>query len=356
MESSPVHPLIDTPDALVALLPSLASQGRIALDTEADSLHSYFEKLCLIQLSTPGQDVLIDPLAEMSLQPLFDVFAGKQLVLHGADYDLRLLRRAGYERPTSLFDTMIAARLCGHQEFSLAALILRHFGIQLVKGSQKANWGRRPLSPQMSEYAVNDTRFLLQLADILGAELVQLGRWTWFEQSCEKAIAAAAIVKERDPDSLWRLTGYNDLSLRGQAVLRALWHWRDAEAQGVDRPSFHVLHNEQLLDAADRLDRGQTVRVPHLRGSRLRRFEEAGAQALQLPEAEWPKIVRKPRLRATAEQETRLRELRQKRDAAATAHQLDPSLLAPKATLERMVYTPSEPHGLMPWQKELMGL
>lgn len=348
--------MIDTDEALAALLPALAPLDRIALDTEADSLHCYFEKLCLIQLSIPGHDYLIDPLSGQSLLPLFETFQGKCLVLHGADYDLRLLRRSGFDRPTELFDTMVAARLCGLTEFSLAALISRHFGVQLVKGSQKADWGRRPLSPQMTEYAVNDTRYLFALADHLGAQLRSLGRWEWFAQSCEKAIASASFVKDRDPDSLWRIAGSTDLTERGQAILRALWHWRDQEAQQVDRPSFHILHNQQLIEASERFERGEQVTIRHLRGSRLRRFEEAGARARQLPEEEWPKTIRRPRLRSTPEQDARFRDLKKKRDVAAGELRLDPSLIAPKAILERLAAAPEEADGLMPWQRQVMGL
>ncbi len=351
--------MIATAESLAEILPLLAAQDRIAIDTEADSLHSYFEKLCLIQISVPDRDLLVDPLAGFSLEPLFDVFEGKQLVFHGADYDLRLMRRVGYTRPARLFDTMIAARLCGVMEFSLAALISRYFGIQLTKASQKADWGRRPLSPQMTEYAMNDTRFLLRLVDIFTAELHRLGRWEWFEQSCERAIASAMVTKERDPENAWRITGSTDLVGRATAVLRALWQWREEEAKTVDRPTFHIMHSEQLVNAAVCFDKGERVNTEHLRGSRLRRFLDAGEAGLALPEGEWPKeIPRRPRLpRPSPAQEARFRALRDKRDAAATSLQVDPALIAPKSALERLAYNPEEGIGqLMPWQREMLGV
>ena len=270
-----MNPLIDTAESLAAALPLLAPCARIPIDTEADSLHCYFEKLCLIQISVPGHDLLIDPLANLSLEPLFAAFEGKELIIHGADYDLRLLRRVGYAGPTSVFDTMIAARLCGIPEFSLAALIKKYFGVELVKGSQKANWARRPLPPLMLDYAVKDTYYLAEIATNLENELIRLGRLEWFHQACEKAIVASTIIKERDPDELWRITGSKDLRDRGSAILRALWFWRDAEAQAVDHPSFHLLHSEQLIDAAARFDREQEVDLPQLHGARRRRFFEA---------------------------------------------------------------------------------
>ncbi len=353
-----MHPLIATAESLAEILPHLAAQERIAIDTEADSLHSYFEKLCLIQISIPGHDLLIDPLAGFSLEPLFETFAGKELILHGADYDLRLLRRVGFAGPSRIFDTMIAARLCSVAEFSLAALISKNFDLQLAKASQKADWARRPLTPQMLEYAVNDTRFLFQLSDIFKAELCQLGRWDWFEQSCERAIISSTVIKERDPEQLWRITGSTDLSGRASAVLRSLWHWRDQEAQSVDRPAFHILHNEQMLNAAQRFADGQDVDIQHLRGSRRQRFYQAGEGALALSEDEWPQdLPRRPRMRASAEQEARFRALKTKRDTAAAALHLDPALIAPKSVLESLAFTPEEAVSrLMPWQRTALEL
>jgi len=115
------------------LLPQLESVGRVALDTEADSLHCYKEKLCLLQISIPERDAIVDPLANVDLAPLRDALAGKEIVLHGADYDLRLLRRNLNFVPERIFDTVIAARLIGIREFSLAALVQRYFGIELAK-------------------------------------------------------------------------------------------------------------------------------------------------------------------------------------------------------------------------------
>jgi ribonuclease D len=353
----PAVPFLDTSEALDRFLPLVTSQGRIAIDTEADSLHCYFEKLCLIQVSVPGHDFLIDPLAGFSLVPFFDALAGRELIIHGADYDLRLLRRVGFGGPSRVFDTMIGARLCGIPEFSLAALISKYFNVQLAKGSQKANWARRPLPAQMIDYAVKDTHYLFEIAAIVETKLRELGRWEWFEQSCERAIVASTVTKERDPDQLWRITGSKDLRGRASALLRALWLWRDAEAQVADRPAFHILHNEQLVEAAARLDRGEDVNFPQLKGGRRARFLSAAQQALALLESDWPKIIRTPRPRTTREQEARFRDLKQKRDALATTLGLDPALIAPKSTLEGLAADPAEAAAkMMPWQRALLGV
>jgi ribonuclease D len=291
------------------------------------------------------------------LEPLFAALVGKEIIFHGADYDLRLMRRVGYAGPTRIFDTMIGARLCGFTEFSLAALINRYFNVQVTKASQKANWARRPLSTQMADYAVNDTRYLHRIAEIIEAELCRLERWDWFEQSCERAIAASAINKERDPDQAWRITGSHELRGRASAVLRALWQWREDEAAHVDKPTFHILHNEQLINAAARFDQAQQVNFDHLQGARRRRFLEAVEKALALPESEWPQIIRKPRPRPHKDDEARFHVLKKKRDGAAADLKLDPSLIAPKSMLENLASNFEETASkMMPWQRAMLDV
>ncbi len=349
--------MIETIEALAGPLALFEGQNRIAVDTEADSLHCYFEKLCPIQISVAGVDFLVDPLAGFSLESLFAAWQDKELIFHGADYDLRLLRRVGYAGPSRIFDTMIAARLSGRTEFSLAALIEKHFGLKLAKASQKANWATRPLPPQMLDYAVKDTHFLHQLADIFTAELNELGRWEWFQQCCERAIRVTEVSKERDLDEVWRIPGSGLLRGRTAAILRELWRWRDEEARAADRPAFHVLHNEQLIFAANRADQGAPVEFHHLRGSRLRRFSEAVDRALAMPAADYPVFVRTVRPRASKEEEAQVRVLKQKRDSVAAELNLDPSLIAPKATLERIVANAEDGLGkLLPWQRSLLGV
>ena len=354
---TPPFQMISSAEELEEAVQSFGPHSRIALDTEADSLHCYFDKLCLIQITVPETNLLIDPLAGFSLDPLFKALEGKTVIIHSADYDLRLLRRCGYAGPTVLFDTMIAARLCGATEFGLAALLHQYFGVTLAKASQKANWARRPLPAEMLAYAVNDTLNLLTLAEIQEARLRELGRWEWFEQMCEKAIRSTAVIRERDPDTLWRISGYADLSPRGSAILRALWNWRDQEAQSVDKPAFHILNNDLLLSFSAAFDKGHPPDTRHLRGSRLSRMQDTVEQALALSESDYPKIIRKPRLRTTQDQEAKFKELRKKRDAVAQELSLDPTLIAPKATLEQLSRDDAQAHeSLMPWQRDCLGL
>src|SRR5438874_13301425 len=217
--SSLADGVLSTPEQIGELISHIDRQDRVAVDTEADSLHCYREKLCLLQVSLPEGDFLVDPLAGNDLSPLANTLARKEIVLHGADYDLRLLRRALNFQPAHLFDTVIAARLLGVRGFSYAALVEEYFSIQLAKGSQKANWALRPLSPKMEEYARNDTHYLLPLAEKLEIQLIECGRFGWFQQSCERAIVSAAIDRERDAEEAWRVRGSGLIRGREAAIL-----------------------------------------------------------------------------------------------------------------------------------------
>ena len=159
--------VIDSDLKLTELLGRLDSTPWIALDTEADSLHAYPEKICLLQVSTPAGDELIDPLARISLNPLLQAFGQHELIMHGSDYDLRLLRKHHDFVPRAIFDTMLASRLLGHTQFGLTNLVAQYLGVVLEKGSQKADWAQRPLTERMETYARNDTHYLKPLADRL---------------------------------------------------------------------------------------------------------------------------------------------------------------------------------------------
>src|SRR6201982_426357 len=232
------HDVIASEQQLADLIRQIQAADRVALDTEADSLHSYREKICLLQMSVPAaatasrdDDFIVDPLSNLDLEPLRHALEPREIVLHAADYDLRMLRRGLNFTAKRIFDTVIAARLLGIREFSLGALVKRYFGVELHKHSQKANWALRPLPPRMLKYAMDDVHYLLPLAAKLEEELERIHRCDWFRQSCERAIELAASERERVQDDLWRIGGAGALDPHTGAVLRALWQWREAEAE-----------------------------------------------------------------------------------------------------------------------------
>src|ERR1700682_1234380 len=334
----------------------LEPHGRIAVDTEADSLHCYREKLCLMQISVPGHDYIVDPLADVDLAPLRAALEPKEIILHGADYDLRLLRRALNFKSRRIFDTVIAARLRVIREFSLAAMLKSYFEVELAKGSQKANWAKRPLPDRMVEYAIKDTHYLLPLAEKLEDELREAGRLEWFRQSCERAVEQAAVDRARDVDEAWRISGAGNLPPRTGAVVRELWKWREKEAEAVDRPAFHILQNHELLRAAEEFAAGKTPDYRHFSPRRRSHFRHAAEKALKLPEEEWPVKRRRFGTRPTAEIVRRVDELKDRRDRAASELKMEPTVLAPRNALEAIASDATRAETiLVPWQRRLLG-
>jgi ribonuclease D len=366
--SSLSEELITTPAQLEGLLAQIGPVDRVAVDTEADSLHSYREKLCLLQISVPAgvtdpgrseavQDYIVDPLADVDLAPLRRALEPREIVLHSADYDLRMLRRGLNFVAHRIFDTMIAARLLGIREFSLVALLKRYFGLELPKGSQKANWAQRPLPARMAEYAINDVHYLLPLAERLEAELGRYGRRDWLQQSCQRAIEQAAVARVRTQDELWRIRGAGSLHGRAAAVLRALWQWREREAEMADRPPFHILHNEDLVSAAVGFASGTIPNYKYFSSRRRQAFCEAAQSALQLPESEWPVSLRSFGTRPSAATVRRAEELRRRRDKSAEELGLEPSFITARSTLEAIAADRARATALLvPWQRELLGI
>jgi ribonuclease D len=342
---------------LASLLPQIENVDRVAVDTEADSLHCYREKLCLLQIGLPSRDYIVDPLADVDLAPLCAALEPKELVLHGADFDLRLLRRGLNFAARRIFDTVIAARLLGIREFSLTALVKRHFGVELGKSSQKANWARRPLPTRMLEYAMNDTHYLLPLADCLESQLRERDRLDWLRQSCQRAIEQAAVERIRDENELWRIRGSGSLRGREAAVLRALWQWREKEAEVADRPPFHILQNHELLNAAASFASGDVPDYRHFSPRRRQAFRQAAQCAMQLPESEWPVSQRRFGRRPGPEAMRATEELRRRRDQAARELNLEPAFIAPRSTLEAIATNQARAASLLvPWQQELLGI
>lgn len=350
--------LVDCREELDALLVAVRAAEWVAMDTEADSLHAYPEKLCLLQLSLPGRDELVDPLAGLDLRPLMGALDGRRLILHGADYDLRLLYRTYGFVPVAVFDTMLAARLLGYSALGLDKLVGKFLGVHLEKGHQRANWGRRPLTARMAEYARNDSRHLKPLADRLEAELQARGRAAWHREACDRLLRDASQPRSEDPDAVWRVSGASRLDRRGLAVLREVWRWREREARAASLPPFFILPHEALIGVSQAAVDGSSL-AGHLPArwsdARRERLRVAVDRALELPESECPKHKRPSGRRLTVAERVRHLELTRRRDRQAQALQLDPSVLASRAQLLSLALDESDAgNELMAWQRELL--
>jgi ribonuclease D len=352
--------MIATKNELIAFLGKCTRQGDpvvCAIDTEADSLHRYSESLCLMQFSDGQQHVLIDPLAITDLSPLRDYLAGATCWMHGADYDMHMLKTNLGVIPPTVYDTQIGARLLGVRKFGYADLVAHYMDVKLEKTSQKADWAKRPLTPVMEEYALNDVIYLLPMAEVIVSGLREKGRYEWFTESCEAA-RAKAMEKEVEREDRWRIKGSGKLSPVGLNYLRALWFWRDAEAAEWDRPPFMVAGNKQLMDWVAELIAGKKPVLPrHYRGSRVRNFHKAVAEAGKVPEQDMPQRIRGKRRRKDPEFESRLDALIAKRDQVAGELDIDGSLIAARAVLEALAgRQEGAGESLLGWQRNLLGI
>jgi ribonuclease D len=352
--------VIDHEQQLELFLPRVEAADWIALDTEADSLHAYPEKLCLLQISIAGEDVLIDPLRSLPLGSLWEILRHRELILHGADYDLRLLHKRFRFVPHAVFDTMIAARLLGGTKFGLSDLVSQYLGIKLEKGPQKANWARRPLPERMVEYARNDTRYLKPLVDILTEQLKAKERMEWMRETCQRLIAACVNARPNDPDLVWRLKGSSRLGRPALAVLRELWEWREREAIAANRPPYFVLSHEALVHIASLAASGKPIEelLPrHFSARRQSGVMHAIEHSLALPPREHPEFVRSVPRHPSAAELRRFDALRKKRDEVAASLEIDPTLIASRAVLESLARDGgnSDADGeLMRWQAKLL--
>ncbi len=330
------------PDSFVHLLGALdeRSEADVALDTEADSFHHYFEKVCLLQLAWNGTAYLVDPLAPLDLPALLERLAPRRLLMHGADYDLRLLFRGYGFRAASIFDTMLAAQLVGEKEIGLAALLSARAGVSLDKKYQRADWSARPLTPPMVAYAAADVLHLAALVESLTRDLEVKGRLAWHAEECARLAGTVFPAgREADPENDWRIKGTNAFTDKERAFARALWQARETRSRALDLPPFRVLTNERLLLAAKTAAGGERDLRKLFPGPRslpdsfAGALDEVLARTGALTPAEWPKARRGERIEVDPALEREVETLKKSRDAKAATLGLDPGILASRAVL-----------------------
>jgi ribonuclease D len=360
---------IRTTGELAELVGSLRGRRAIALDTESDSLHHHREKVCLVQIGVEEGGWLVDPLAARDLSPLAPILADPAVVkvLHGADYDVTTLKRDFGFTFANVFDTMIASRVLGRPEIGLQALLRTEFGVALAKDSQKDDWSRRPLTPTQEAYALADVAHLIPLYDRLVAALQELGRLEWAREECAAVAALEPARRGRDTDAWQRVKGARRLSRRQQAVLQAVFGWRDAIAERTDVPAFKIVSAETLMDLAERHPatpeelrtvKGLSPRVQREAASLL----EAIVRAWALPEDAWPRLPATPRPVVSEATRRRIDALRTWRTAEAQRLALDVSVVLPQRLLERVAEAaPRSPsdleavEGLRRWRRDAFG-
>ncbi|MEO7730270.1 MAG: HRDC domain-containing protein [Kofleriaceae bacterium] len=344
MVPRPTARWIRTADQLVELVDSLADYRAIGFDTEADSLHHYTEKVCLLQLTAfGGESWLVDPLALHDLAPLAPLFADATVlkVVHGGDNDVTSMRRDFGFVFRTMFDTAIAARLLGDAEVGLQALVRDQLGVELTKGSQRDDWSKRPLTAKQEAYALADVDHLMALAAGLTRRLAAAGRTEWAREEFAALASLPPAKKRVGPDDFRRIKGSGRLPRRQQAVLRELYQWREARAAAADRPPFKIVGPEILLAMAEHVpatidDVARALASFPRQAGELETIFAAITRALALPESELPSREPGDQTQRSARAHHRLEALRTWRAEQATRSRLEPSIIMPQRLIDRL--------------------
>jgi ribonuclease D len=348
--------LVYNPSTFAQMINHLRQQPLVAIDTESDSLFSYYPKVCLIQISTwkhvPGAagradddqevvDYIVDPLRldDISELGLITADPAIEIIMHAASNDILLLQRDFQFEFNAIFDTQLAARILGWKRVGLAATLEGQFGVISDKRMQRTNWGRRPLTPQQLAYAQLDTHFLLALRQILLDELRTQGR----EEEAYEAFQLLAEVDYQErtaPErTFWNMKTTRNVDRKDTGVLEALWEWREREAQRQNRPPFKIVTDQVLTTVATGRPRSQKElqRIRGLSSSQVKRYGQqmlaVVKKAAKRPLPDLPPQRSRPE--ATLEQNVldRYEELRQWRTRTARRRGVDPDIIFNNETL-----------------------
>jgi ribonuclease D len=331
---------------LAAIVKHLSRQPTIGIDTESNGFFRYPERVCLIQISDKNDVFLVDPLEIEDMAPLGTLLANPKVekIVHSADYDLRSLDRDWGFRIVNIFDTSVGARFAGMERLGLGAILEEYLGVVLAKEKrlQRADWSIRPLSTAALDYAAADVTYLLPLRAALAAHIEKLGRTAWVAE--ENARVEEIRHSPSDPEmAFFSIKGSRSLDGRGLAVLQELARLREREALRRGRPPFRVLSNETLVALATdpkaelKGIRGLTPGVLSRLGGDLRKAIKVGLAA---PPVQRPAPEQPPLLRPTPKETDRLKKLREWRTAEGKRATIDPSIVWPMASLDRLARSP----------------
>ncbi len=322
------------------MLAEIDHEPKLAVDTESNSLYAYREQVCLIQISTPSTDYLIDPFTVTDLSLLSAVFAdpNKQKIFHAAEYDLICLKRDYSFEFANLFDTMVASRILGDKQIGLGSLLQINFGVTQDKHFQRANWGIRPLTKPMLDYARMDTHYLFALHDLLESRLKERNLFELAQEDFTLLCDTQPPVNDGNGSCCWKVAGSARINGKEAAILQALCDYRDQQAQKMNLPHFKVLSNDLLVDLCQ--DPPQSLEELHQRhGVTERLFNRHGSglmTALQQGQAAKP-ITRQPRIRPDEQFMLRLECLKEWRKLKAREFKIESDIVLPKDLMESIV-------------------
>jgi ribonuclease D len=332
-------------------------------------MYHYKEKVCLIQIATENNSVVVDPLAINDLAPLHPIFSNLDIkkIFHGADYDVRSLYRDFNIRINNLFDTELACRFLGIKETGLQAVLKMFFNVDVDKKYQKKDWSKRPLPKEMMAYASKDVIYLLPLARMLIDRLKKIDRMTWVLEEC-KELSKVRPVSSKEAPLFMKFKGARRLKSRSLAVLEALLQFRKRVAEKKDRPFFKIIGNESILKIATA--RPVTLRrLKNIKALSNRQISMYGSdllkvvdKTLKIPESELPVFPSpKPPVLPNGAS-AKIKALKSWRASKASAFGIDPGILCNNALITAIaVKNPGDGKSLETvremknWQKKAFG-
>jgi ribonuclease D len=325
--------LIEDQNTLSHLVRQLQSQKKLALDTESNSLYAYKEQVCLLQISIPGKDFLLDTIRLTDLSPLGNIMKDRNVekIFHGAEYDVICLKRDFNFRIRNLFDTRVALRTMGRKRTGLGDVLDEEFGVKINKKWQRANWGQRPLPSELLSYARLDTHFLLTLRDRLVKNLKESNRWEEAKEECERISQFEPNNHDFHPNQFWKISNAKQLHPDQAAILKEIYKFRDEQARDLNRPPFKVIPDKTLFAIALAKPRTaeELVELPGMTRGQIRRYGQglldSVKQGLRSPPPTRPKSEHIDDLIVN-----RYKHLRKWRKRTAEARNVDSDIILPR--------------------------
>ena len=357
--SSTLPALIQDPTTLTVLCETLRDGPWVALDTEFMRTHTYYARLCLIQVATPESIACVDTLALPDIDPLLKIVYSPNVlkVIHAARQDLEVFADIRGTPPTPVFDTQIAASLCGYDDqIGYGSLVESITGHKLPKRHTRADWGARPLPPDQLLYAEDDVRYLRDVYQFLAQKLETLRRTEWAQEEC--ATLTQPALYRNDPREAYRRLKQGQSLLPGaQAILRELAAWREHTAQQNNLPRGWVVPDTTLMEIALAAPTNPEAlgQIVGLGGSPARKWGGEILQAVERGKMEKPiRLWEKPQ-RLDHRQQALYEQLQARVRAVAEKINISATLLAPRRELLKVLTGDASSVLTRGWRRALIG-
>jgi ribonuclease D len=355
--------IVTTSQDLTSACQRLSDSDFVAVDTEFMREQTFWPQLCLVQLASPEDALVLDPMAPgLDLAPFWSLMANESVakVFHAARQDIEIVFAKTGLVPRPVFDTQIAAMVCGFGEsISYVNLVKKVTGVDLDKSSRFTDWSRRPLSDKQLSYALADVTHLRDVYRHLKSEIDASGRADWLDE--EMGVLTDRKTYEQHPDEAWQRLKLRVKNRKALAVLMELAAWRERMAQSQDVPRARILRDEALYDIAnqaptstEQLSELRTLSEGFARSARARDIVEAVKRGLQRDTKALPPIERGQQL--SAETTALIDLLRVLLKASAARHRVAPRLIADSEDLERIALEPEPDIAVLKgWRRKLFG-